>query len=129
MPTLGGREQVVRTRMEEMGVAIPAEIINPDLSPRIDAYATALYEVRQRKGITLREARALLRQPNYFASMMLRAGDTDAFVAGLTYHYPHVISPALQVIGPAPGVSRVAGLYVVIHAGHVYLLDDPTGNV
>jgi len=127
-PILLGREPVVRTRMEEMGVAIPVEIINPDLSPRIDAYASALYEVRQRKGITLREARALLRQPNYFASMMLRAGDTDAFVAGLTYHYPDVIRPALQVIGPAPGVSRVAGLYVVIHDGHVYLLADPTVN-
>src|SRR3990170_2714949 len=127
-PILLGREPVVRTRMEEMGVAIPVEIINPDLSPRIDAYASALYEVRQRKGITLREARALLRQPNYFAAMMLRAGDTDAFVAGLTYHYPDVIRPALQVIGPAPGVSRVAGLYVVIHDGHVYLLADPTVN-
>jgi len=127
-PVLLGREPVVRSRMEEMGVALPAEVVDPDLSPHLEAYATALYELRQRKGVTLREARALLRQPNYYAAMMLRAGDVDAFVAGLTYHYPDVIRPALQVIGPAPGVSRVAGLYVMVYDGRVYLLADPTVN-
>jgi malate dehydrogenase (oxaloacetate-decarboxylating)(NADP+) len=127
-PVLLGREPVVRARMEEMGVALPAEVVDPDLSPHLEAYATALHELRQRKGVTLREARALLRQPNYYAAMMLRAGDVDAFVAGLTYHYPDVIRPALQVIGPAPGVSRVAGLYVMVYDGRVYLLADPTVN-
>ena len=37
--------------------------------------------------------------------MMVQAGDADAFVAGLTYHYPDVIGSALEVIGPAPDVA------------------------
>ena len=129
LPILLGREAVIRTRMEEMDVAVPVEIINPEASPRLNTYAAALFEARQRKGITLREARALLRHPNYFGAMMVRGRDADAFVAGLTYHYPDVIRPALQVIGPAPGVSRVAGLYLMIFDGRVYVLADPTVNI
>jgi malate dehydrogenase (oxaloacetate-decarboxylating)(NADP+) len=71
----------------------------------------------------------LLNLPNYFGAMMVQAGDADAFVAGLTYHYPDVIRPALQVIGSAPDVSRVAGLYVMITAdGRAVVLTDPTVN-
>ena len=71
----------------------------------------------------------MLRQPNYFGAMMVQAGDADAFVAGLTYHYPDVIRPALEVIGPAPGVARVAGLYVMItDDGRAVVLTDPTVN-
>jgi malate dehydrogenase (oxaloacetate-decarboxylating)(NADP+) len=128
-PILLGREATVRARMEEIRVTVPVEIITPESSPRLEDYATALYEARQRKGITLREARTLMCQPNYFGAMMVRAGDADAFVAGLTYHYPDVIRPALQVIGPAPGTTRVAGLYLMIIDGKVYLLADPTVNI
>ena len=71
----------------------------------------------------------MLGQPNYFGAMMVQAGDADAFVAGLTYHYPDVIRPALEVIGSAPEVSRVAGLYVMItDDGRAVVLTDPTVN-
>ncbi len=128
-PILLGREDLIRARMEELGVAIPVDIITPGESPQLPAYAATLYEARRRKGITLREAGALMQQPNYFGAMMVHAGDADAFVAGLTYHYPDVIRPALHVIGPAPGVSRVAGLYLIILDGRAYLLADPTVNI
>ena len=128
-PVLLGREAIVRTRMEEMHLTVPLEVVNPETSPKLDAYTTALFETRQRKGITRREARALLRQPNYYGAMMVRAGDADAFVAGLTYHYPDVIRPALQVIGPARDTSRVAGLYLMIQNGRTYFIADPTVNV
>ncbi|HEU5299438.1 MAG TPA: NADP-dependent malic enzyme [bacterium] len=129
LPILLGREPVVRTRMEELHIKLPLEVINPETSPKLDAYTAALFETRQRKGVTKREARALLRQPNYFGAMMVRAGDAEAFVAGLTYHYPDVIRPALQVIGADPSVSRVAGLYLMIQGSRACLIADPTVNV
>lgn len=129
LPILLGREPVIRTRLEEMHLTLPLEVINPETSPKLDAYTTALFEARQRKGITKREARALLRQPNYFGAMMVRAGDADAFVAGLTYHYPDVIRPALQVIGPGRDVTRVAGLYLMVQDGKAYIIADPTVNI
>jgi malate dehydrogenase (oxaloacetate-decarboxylating)(NADP+) len=129
VPILVGRTEVIRAAMQELRVSVPIEIVDAATSDRIDAYAEALFEKRQRKGITLREARALLAQPNYFGAMMVEAGDADAFVAGLTYHYPDVIRPALQVIGAAPDVARVAGLYVMITVdGRAVVLTDPTVN-
>jgi malate dehydrogenase (oxaloacetate-decarboxylating)(NADP+) len=130
LPILLGREGVIRSTMEELRVTAPIEIADPATSEQAGAYADALHKSRQRKGITLREAAALLCQPNYFGAMMVQAGDADAFVAGLTYHYPDVIRPALQVIGPALGVSRVAGLYVMITGdGRAVVLTDPTVNI
>ncbi|MDR5676881.1 MAG: NADP-dependent malic enzyme, partial [Armatimonadota bacterium] len=128
-PLLLGREAVVRARMEELRINGAIQVVNPDRFDGLEAYAQELYRLRQRKGVTLREARTLIRQPNYFGAMMVRRGDADGFVAGLTYHYPDVIRPALQVIGPGPGVSRVAGLYLMILDGRAYLFTDPTVNI
>ncbi|HEY6101773.1 MAG TPA: NADP-dependent malic enzyme [bacterium] len=129
IPILLGRDTVVRTRLEEMHLTLPLDVVNPELSPKLDTYTNLLCEARQRKGITKREARTLLRQPNYFGAMMVRAGDADAFVAGLTYHYPDVIRPALQVIGAARETTRVAGLYLMIQDGRTYFIADPTVNI
>jgi malate dehydrogenase (oxaloacetate-decarboxylating)(NADP+) len=129
VPILVGRTEVIRAAMKELRITVPIEIVDPAMSDRLDAYTEALFQKRQRKGITLREARALLAQPNYFGAMMVEAGDADAFVAGLTYHYPDVIRPALEVIGAAPDVARVAGLYMMITAdGRAVVLTDPTVN-
>jgi malate dehydrogenase (oxaloacetate-decarboxylating)(NADP+) len=129
-PILLGREAVVRAAMDEMRIEAPFDVVDPASSHRLEAYAAALHERRARKGVTLREAREQLRHPNAFGAMMVRSGDADAFVAGVTYHYPDVIRPALQIIGPAPGISRVAGLYVMVALdGRVVLLADPTVNV
>ena len=129
LPILLGREPVIQSAMKELRVAVPIQIVDPATSDRVDDYAAALHERRQRKGITLREARSLLGQPNYFGAMMVQAGDADAFVAGLTYHYPDVIRPALEVIGSASDVSLVAGLYVMItDDGRAVVLTDPTVN-
>jgi malate dehydrogenase (oxaloacetate-decarboxylating)(NADP+) len=69
-------------------------------------------------------------EPNYFGPMMVRTGDADALVAGVTYHhYPDVIRPALQVIGRAPGVSRVATLHLMLLGGRPYLLTDTMVNI
>jgi malate dehydrogenase (oxaloacetate-decarboxylating)(NADP+) len=128
-PVLLGHEDAIQKEIERTGVSVPVTVVDIDRSPSFNAYATALYEARKRKGVTLHEARALLREPNYFGAMMLRMGDADAFVAGLTYHYPDVIRPALQVIGPAHGVSRVAGVYLMLIDGRPYLLTDATVNI
>ena len=76
-------------------------------------YADDFYRRRARKGLTLAEARARAYQPVYFASMMVRAGDADAMVAGIDSNYPEILRPALQVVGTAPEVRHVSGLHMV----------------
>jgi malate dehydrogenase (oxaloacetate-decarboxylating)(NADP+) len=129
VPILLGRAEVVRGRWTQCTSTPPSRRSTRRTPSGRTFYAETMFATRQRKGITRREARALLREPNYFAAMMVRVGDADAFVAGLTYHYPDV-RPALQVIGAAAGVSRVAGLYLIVTAdGRAVILTDPTVNI
>ena len=72
----------------------------------------------------------LILNPTTFGSMMVRLGDADALIGGLTTHYPDTIRPALQVIDLRPELRRVAGVYVLITPkGDIYFLADATVNI
>src|SRR5690606_35550815 len=106
------------------------EIIDPsEDSEQLESYAAALYERRQRKGITLAEARERVRQPMYYGSMMVRSGDVDGIVAGEDMYYPDALRPPLQTIGPMPGVNRVAGLYMLVLEKELLFFADTTVNI
>jgi allosteric NADP-dependent malic enzyme (EC 1.1.1.40) len=128
-PILIGRPEVIRRRIEELGLRCQPEIVYPPEFPRLEEYAQRLYEKRQRKGVTLPLARTLMREPNYFGPMMVEMGDADAFISGLTYDYPAVIRPALQVVGVREGMRKVAGLYIMIVKEKVYFFTDATVNI
>ncbi len=129
-PVLIGREPEVAARMAQLGVRPDGiRVVWPPDFERWEAYVEEFYTLRQRRGVTRREAYELLRQPNYFGPMMVHMGDADAFVAGLTYHYPDVLRPALQVIKTAEGVHNVAGCYIMIVKDRVYFFADPTVNI
>jgi malate dehydrogenase (oxaloacetate-decarboxylating)(NADP+) len=70
-----------------------------------------------------------VREINIFGSMMVKMGDADAFVSGLTYDYPDVIRPALRIHHTAPGAARAAGVYIMIVDDRVYLFTDATVNI
>ncbi|TVR55768.1 MAG: NADP-dependent malic enzyme [Gemmatimonadales bacterium] len=114
-PILVGKPHKIEPRAEALGVDLTGvEIVHPTLEEvQRYAYADDLHRRRHRKGLTLAEARSNLYKPIYFASMMVRSGDADALLAGVESNYPEVLRPALEVIGTAPGVSRVTGLYMV----------------
>jgi malate dehydrogenase (oxaloacetate-decarboxylating)(NADP+) len=61
--------------------------------------------------------------------MMVKMGDADAFVSGLTYEYPDVIRPALRIHHTAPDTARAAGVYIMIVDDRVYLFTDATVNI
>ena len=62
--------------------------------------------------------------------MMVRMGDADALVSGVTQNYPDTIRPALQVIGVREGIHKVCGIYLIItRKGDLYFLADATVNI
>jgi malate dehydrogenase (oxaloacetate-decarboxylating)(NADP+) len=95
----------------------------------VERYAKVLYEKRQRKGLTYRDCLKLMRDRNYFAAMMVELGDADALVSGLTKDYSATILPSLQIIGTAPGVKRVAGMYIIMTKKGNYFFGDCTVNL
>jgi malate dehydrogenase (oxaloacetate-decarboxylating)(NADP+) len=130
LPILLGREEVIASKISELGYDVKNfQIKDCEHSPKVELYAQEFYKLRQRKGITLKEAYSLMKQPNYFASMMVQVGDADALIGGLTYHYPQTIRPALQCIGVKEGMSTVSGMYLVIVKNKVFFFADTTVNI
>jgi malate dehydrogenase (oxaloacetate-decarboxylating)(NADP+) len=131
LPVLLGNETRIRAAMDELHLHLDGlQIVDPAKSERLPAYAEEMYSLRQRKGVTRREAGSLILDRNVFGAMMVRLGDADALVGGLTQHYPDVIRPALQVIEVRRGMRKVSGVYVLITPKRdIYFLADATVNI
>ena len=124
-----GRPEVVRQKVEDLGLDFEPTVIEPQFSEQYEAYCQAFFEIRQRKGVTWSRARALMRRRSYYGPMMVQKGDADAYVSGLVHNYAETIRPALQVVGTAPGVRKVAGMYIMLVRDKVYFFSDATVNI
>jgi malate dehydrogenase (oxaloacetate-decarboxylating)(NADP+) len=130
-PMLIGNTEVIRAKAADLSLALEEiVIVDPATWPKREAYAQTLYELRQRRGVTLSEAHELINNRNLFGAVMLQLGDADALVGGETQHFPDTVRPALQVIKPRPGLHKVSGLYVLVtRRGDMYFLADCTVNI
>lgn len=128
-PILIGRPQVIQQRIEELGLPCCPDVFDPSDFERHEEYAKSYFDLRGRKGVTLAIARKRVRQVNILGAMMVKMGDADAFISGLTYDYPDVIRPALRVHHTAPGAARAAGVYIMIVDDKVFLFTDATVNI
>ncbi len=128
-PILIGDPEVIAEKVKRLELKHQPKVVDPHNFDRRDEYAKAYYELRQRKGVTLSKAYKLISDPNILGPMMVKMGDADAFVSGLTYDYPEVIRPALQIHHTAAGVSKAAGVYIMVVEDQVYLFTDATVNI
>lgn len=128
-PVLIGRQSVIEAQLKSLGLDYQPLVIDPDNFDKREEYARAYYDLRQRKGITRSDANKFLRDPNVLGSMMVKMGEADAFVSGLTYDYPDVIRPSLQIHHTSKGAARAAGVYIMIVEDRVYLFTDATVNI
>ena len=124
-----GRPKVVSQKVQDLGLDFEPTVIEPQFSEQYEGYCKVLYDLRQRKGVTWSRARAFMRRRSYFGPMMVRMGDADAYVSGLTHNYPDIIRPALETVGTRPGVKKVAGMYIMIVRDKVYFFSDATVNI
>ena len=130
-PLLLGNEEVIRARARELHLSLEgAEILDPARSPRAEAYAEELFRHRQRKGVTRTSAAQLVLRPNYFAALMMKMGDADVLIGGLTQNYSDVIRPALQVLPLREGLRKVAGVHLMLpRDGNLFFFADTTVNI
>jgi len=131
IPILLGNIDKIKAIMIEHELELDGvSIINPleELAKNAQ-FAEYLYKKRQRRGVTLFEAKKLMRDRNYYGATMLEFGEADALISGLTKDYPSTIKPALQVIGIEEGVNRVAGMYMMLTKKGPVFFGDTTVNV
>lgn len=129
-PILLGKISDIQRMAEELDLSLDGiDVISPKDYPKRETYVDELYQLRQRKGLTKRDAEFLIRNYNYFAAMMVKLGEADGLVAGLGQHYPDVIRPALQIIGLRFGCTKVCGVYCIIAKKKCYFFADTTVNI
>ena len=128
-PILVGRPEVIHKVAADLAVKLDCQIVDPNQFARYDEYVKTYIELRSRKGMTLAKAMKRVREPNVLGPLMVRMGDADAFVSGLTAEYPDVIRPALQVHHTRPGAAMVIGVYIMIVEERVFLFTDTTVTV
>ncbi len=128
-PILIGNPQTIEQQINLLGLDYQPEIVDNNKFDLSSKYAAAYYELRNRKGLTMVDAVKKIREPNILGPMMVKMCDADAFVSGLTYDYPEVIRPALQIHHTGQGAKRAAGVYIMIVEDRVYLFTDATVNI
>ncbi len=131
LPILLGDEAVIAKKAAEHHVDITGvEVINILQSPKIQQYAEFLTTARARRGMTLAQARRLLKQRSYYSTIAVALGDADGKIAGLNTRYDETVRPALQIIGVDKRYSRAAGMHILIMpSGRTVVLADTTITV
>ncbi len=91
-----------------------ATLIDPENCAKSEEYAQLLCELRKKKGMTIDEARRLVKNPLYLGCMIIKTGDADGQISGALSTTGDTLRPALQIIKTAPGISCVSGAMLLI---------------
>ncbi|MFT5846548.1 MAG: malate dehydrogenase (oxaloacetate-decarboxylating)(NADP+) [Psychroserpens sp.] len=132
IPILLGRRDRILELMEEIEFEGDIQIIDPksdEEEARKNRYAKVYWGQRKRKGVTLYSAEKIMRERNYFAAMMVNVGDADALISGYSRSYPIVVKPMLELIGLAPGSTRIATTNVMMTRRGPMFLSDTSINI
>ena len=129
-PILLGQVGRIKAAINDLALEFDCEIIDPRYdSRRRGVYAEELHEIRGRRGISKLDAVELLKQSTWFAPMMVRKGDADGYLGGVSHNYPDIVKPCLKIIGTSEDAHRVVGSYMMTVGGQVMFIADATINI
>ncbi|MEO0000815.1 MAG: hypothetical protein RL766_861 [Bacteroidota bacterium] len=131
-PVLLGNPEIIQEIAEKNNIPLDGlEIINPkseEMKSKRETYGEVFFRKRQRRGVNRYEVNKLMKDRNHFGCMMVEMGDADAMISGLSRNYPDTIRPAIQIIGTEEGVSKIAGMYIMLTKKGPLFLADTTVN-
>ncbi len=126
---LGDKDKIQKIITENALELEGIQIIDPSEQPaKLNQYSEFLYKKRQRKGVSLSQAKKLMRDRNYYGACMVEFGEADALISGLTKDYAATLRPALQIIGTYQNIDRVAGMYMMLTKKGPVFFGDTTVN-
>ncbi|HUK11986.1 MAG TPA: NADP-dependent malic enzyme [Thermoanaerobaculaceae bacterium] len=129
-PVLLGHKAVIDALLREYDVAKGSvEVVEPAAHPKFESYVDEFHQMRWRRGLAREDAAKTLADPVYFGNMMVKRGDADGLISGLTMHYPDTIRPTLQIQHTRPGVTLAAGLYLLLFEDRMIFIADTTVNL
>lgn len=105
------------------------EIVDPATAEKQAAYASELWQLRQRKGVSVHDAKRLVTKHNYFGMMMVKLGDADGLVSGLRFAFPKTLRPALQILGLQSGLKTATSMHMMLLKDDVKFFADASINI
>ena len=131
VPILLGKVDEIKQNAENEGLDLgDIELIDPNTYPE-DKFAEMVEAfVERRKGKNTKEqAETMLRDVNYFGTMLVYMDKADGLVSGAIHSTGDTVRPALQIIKTKPGVSRTSGAFVMVKGDERYLFADCAINI
>ncbi len=129
-PILLGNRNRIQLAIEKLGLdnVASAQIVMPSADEKRELYAKQFWETRQRRGLTKEQCFSLMKNENYFGSMMVKRGDADGLLSGVTQSYPDTIRPFLETVGARKGM-KIAGVYMMLFRERILFFADTTVNI
>ncbi len=117
-----GNPDEIKSLAEKWGLTHVGEatIVDPLNNPKSEEYAERLAELRKKKGMTIEQARELVKNPLYLGCMIIKCEEADGQISGALSTTGDTLRPALQIIKCAPGVTCVSGAMLLITKEHQY---------
>ena len=129
-PILLGSESEIHRNIDRLGLDLGGvQVVDLASSPHFNTYCDEYFRMRQRHGVIRATARDCLRQSDYFGAMMLHCGHADMMIAGASTHFTGTLNTIIEIVGPAPGVSRVSSHHLVLMPNEVVVMADCAVNI
>ncbi|GHP38515.1 phosphate acetyltransferase [Helicobacter pylori] len=120
-----GDKEAINSQAKNLNLNLEnVEIIDPNTSHYREEFANHLYELRKSKGLSEQEAKQLVLDKTYFATMLVHSGYAHAMVSGVNHTTAETIRPALQIIKTKPGVSLVSSVFFMCLDTQVLVFGD-----
>lgn len=111
---VGDKKQILDTADEKGFDLTKVTIINPIESTKYEEYVEAFYELRKLKGVDINKSKEMMKDPVYFAMMMVKQGDCDGLVSGAIHSTADTLRPALQILKTAPNTKLVSAFFLMV---------------
>ena len=111
-----GNPEIIHQQAKEWGLTHidEATLVDPENNPRSEEYSTLLAELRKKKGMTIEQARDLVKNPLYLGCLIIKSGEADGQISGALSTTGDTLRPALQIIKCSPGITCVSGAMLLI---------------
>ncbi|PAE09465.1 phosphate acetyltransferase [Terribacillus saccharophilus] len=128
-PILIGNKEQVEQKAKELSIVLRgAAILDPDTYEKFDELVAAFVERRKGKA-TEEDAKKLLKDENYFGTMLVYTGEADGLVSGAAHSTADTVRPALQIIKTKPGIKKTSGAFVMVREDERYVFGDCAINI
>lgn len=120
-----GNENEIRESANKIEADISGvRIIDPVKSDMSSDFANIFFNLRKHKGVTIENAREIIKKDLFFGAMLVKESMADGFVAGSTASTGDVLRAALQCVGMPEGISIVSSFFLMIFPERVFSFAD-----